>query len=385
MQRFTEALRIITRVGSSGSSNDAVDIELSTAPNQKRSSAVLLSGGTLVNLILIWPAIFVPICFLLFYTVHLEFALSLEGVGALPFLSTTGSLVPGSMIFTYGLHLEAALLATFFLFLHGAMKERIDVVFPKNIESAMVPITTDGNDDGNSGRTGRCREMCYILCWGICMGRVYKTRRYMIKWNNILLGMGITSAYLMSITGSVPISEDLRAQDAVHGLAAFFMFFTAVLHMFCSYFTIIESLRPTSRQMWIHRISLLVCIPLNVIMTVIAGIVSNNCGTFSCRKYVFNTGPVLQYCTVLALMAYIYRFKDDISHVSLEKVVRNVEEMLQGVDGADANRGDVDRRDSEGGQDGTSGEETAANRHESNEEKVDQALEPPECRSMEEV
>jgi hypothetical protein len=66
-----------------------------------------------IILILLWPIIFLPICYALFFGLYSSFYFQKEGKNQIPTLSDSGSILPSSIIFTYGLHLEALLFAIF--------------------------------------------------------------------------------------------------------------------------------------------------------------------------------------------------------------------------------------------------------------------------------
>lgn len=317
--------------------------QLPQLQSQQRNILVLFNGSVLANALLCWPVIFISIVLLMFYTIHPDFALELEGVQQVPTISTAGSLVPESMVFTFGLHVSAMLLLLYFSFIHTAFRNKIidlgGVVAVADIERGVEESSVAAMNSDDTTCTTSCNQAdiaysCYVLCWGCCIGHVYRTPRYLHFWNDTLLYLGLLTAVLMAVTGSVPISDTIVAQNIVHGTAAFFMFFGGVLHMLCMYLTIMERTGYTHRQLQYHRIALFVCIPLNVIMLVIAGIVFASCSAYSCRKFAVDIGSILEYTTVLGLLLYMYRFKEDVAHITLAEVVSTLSTDVNGNSGS---------------------------------------------------
>eukprot|EP01033_Poteriospumella_lacustris_P004430 gene4430-3165_t len=111
-----------------------------------QTSFPFLSGRTLLLLIFLWPWVFIPICFILFYGYHSKYYYRLEGLDQVPTISVSGSKPPSSILFAYGLHFEAVLLAVFFVVLYHLYHEKIDSYYDTDralIDEVLSPASAD--------------------------------------------------------------------------------------------------------------------------------------------------------------------------------------------------------------------------------------------------
>jgi hypothetical protein len=136
---------------------------------------------------------------------------------------------------------------------------------------------------------------------------------FLTFWNKALWILGLVCSFLMSMVGTI----SLDVQTDVHGVVAFFMFLTAILHMILYYYTIAQTMGYTSTQILIHRICLFVCLPFNVVMLAAIVLMFNTCNNDPCMESAVNLIVALEYTTTIALLAYVYRFRDDLKDIDL--------------------------------------------------------------------
>lgn len=220
-------------------------------------SYILVRNNTLIYSIIIIPIIFIPICFILIYTLHSKTLYSYNGVTQIPSISKSGAIVPESIVFTYGLHLESILLAILFVLLHHKYYFKI----------------INMNDDHYSNNTNQLTnnsmnkyyKYTYLLFCGCCIKEHDRNKEYLLYWNKILLMLGLIGCLLMSFVGSISI----QLNATTHSIIAFFMFLSFILHMLLFYFTIMIKFEYTQLQLLIHRVCLFICIPFNIILLIV--------------------------------------------------------------------------------------------------------------------
>lgn len=111
-----------------------------------KSSYPFLSGRNLLWLVFLWPWVFIPICFALFYGYHSKYYYQLEGVNQVPTISVSGSKPPSSILFAYGLHFEAVLLSVFFILLYHLYHEKIDSYYNTDrVDDDAIDIEADSD------------------------------------------------------------------------------------------------------------------------------------------------------------------------------------------------------------------------------------------------
>ena len=69
-----------------------------------------LNAGHLLWATVIWPLIFIPVCFILFYIYHADEQYVVSGVTQIATISLSGAFGFSEILLTYGLHLEGFLL-----------------------------------------------------------------------------------------------------------------------------------------------------------------------------------------------------------------------------------------------------------------------------------
>jgi hypothetical protein len=227
-------------------------------------------------------------------------------------------LAPESLFFTYGLHFEAAVLAVLFTLLYAHFQNKIDT-----IEAKKEPLlnTPPSEEDGLvSGRRSdpvsiSCCDGWTFCCCCCCMPQ--RTREvnipFLTFWNKALWILGLVCSFLMSMVGTIT----LDVQTDIHGVVAFFMFLTAILHMILYYFTIAQTMGYTSTQLLVHRVCLFVCLPFNIVMLAAIGLMYNTCNNDPCMQSAVDPIVALEYTTTIALLVYVYRFRDDLKDINL--------------------------------------------------------------------
>jgi len=286
-----------------------------------RDDTIILSSPVIMYAIVAVPSIFLSICFILFYTRHAATEYTIYGIRQIPTLSKTGALAPESIIFTFGLHLESILLATAFLLKYH--KNRIKIV--------QLPLPTGGGEvnDNTITLTMSVSRYAYWSCCCCCLPSSFKDSSYLNHWNRILLSLGLAGCVFMSLVGSVSLDVDYSVHTALAGL----MFVCFILHMLLSYVTLDDRVGRSVCQMRLHRWCLFVCIPMNLAVAAISLIVFTSCGSFSCRYFYVNISPILEYLTVLSMLLYIFRFKDDLHSMSVATLFSPAEVRSDDLEG----------------------------------------------------
>ena len=209
-------------------------------------------------------------------------------------MSKIGSLPPESIVFTYGLHLESALLALAFLLIFHKNKLKID------------HLSSSSTTNGLGTATNASHRSCLL-----------ESFKDPSNLNHCpLLFLGLAGCLCMSIVGSVSLGVDYTA----HTTFASIMFVCFVLHMLLSSMTVDAHVGLSIRQIRLHRLCLFICIPLNIVFAVAAQITFKSCGSFSCLYFYVNISPILEYLTVISLLVYMVRFKDDLSSMSVATI-----------------------------------------------------------------
>jgi hypothetical protein len=288
------------------------------APESLPLKFKIASGGFLIDVCLIWPVIFCACSFTLFFSIHPHAMDRVFGYEQIPTLSQTGMRVPESLVFTYGLHVEAALLAVLFTFLFAHFQRKIQAIESK--EEPLLAEVRDENGDNLPGERVRsysisCYEGWNYCCCCCCMPQLSRAANlpFLTYWNYVLWILGMSCALLMSLVGTIT----LQVNETVHGTIAFFMFLTGILHMLLYHFTIADSMGYSQFQLNLHRACLFVCIPFNIGMAILIGILYGTCNNGPCVDAAVQMSTALEYTTTLALIAYIYRFRRDLQDIDL--------------------------------------------------------------------
>lgn len=297
--------------------------------SESSNQLTLITGSALVKACILWPMIFVPTCFILFFSIHSRFGFETDGIKQIPTLSVTGMFAPESIIFTYGLHLESVLLSFFFVTVYAAYRKRICSL---PLSATNYDIESDekrNDDDDNSSASMTFTAILKLYCCGICTPVAHRDANFLHHWNGFILLLGLIASFFMSIVGSISLS----VEPTTHSVFAFFMYLSAVLHMLFMYCTISGSIGYSPKQLLLHRCCLFTCLPLNVIMMVIGGVVYASCDSYTCRKFTTDLPSALEYSTTLALLVYVYCFKEDINGVKLVDIVTTIDILAGGTQG----------------------------------------------------
>ena len=290
---------------------------------------LISSGGFLVDFLVVWPFVFCAFSFAFFFALHPNTRDKVDGKYQIPTLSQTGRLVPESLFFTYGLHLEGFLLCLLFTYLYVHIKNKITTI------QATLPITSvprcnngspvDDMDDhmvtipNSSNKISRAtiyEGIRYFFCC-MCMSQqdCEANVKYLDFWNRALLGFGSVAAVSMTLVGTFT----LQVSSAVHNVVAFLMFVPAVLHMILYYFALSGSMGYTPRQIFLHRLALFICVPFNLAMFIMILIMDSACESQdeACKETPIQMIIALEYTTTIALLIYIYSFREPLNQINL--------------------------------------------------------------------
>lgn len=295
-----------------------------TPQSDSRSVIAHMSAAYLVDFAVIWPFVICAVTFPLFYAIHPNSRDKVLGYRQIPTISQTGALVPESLFLTYGLHAEAAVLGILFVLLYYLFEAKIRKIEAKLRHSGAREDST-ASDWMNITIGQRLSIMCCSCC---CCCRppltALKDVPYLRYWNSVLVIFGLIAAFLMSLVGSITLNVD----SAVHGTVAFIMFFFAILHMVIFYNTIADAMKQTKFQVLLHRLCIFVCIPLNIIGLVFAGLLYMFCKSPVCITCAVDLIPALEFSTTIALVMYVYRFREDFSHVTIASILQNTADTV---------------------------------------------------------
>lgn len=298
----------------------------------------VLTGRHLIWANAVWPAFFIPLTFLLYFLVDDYELDEIRGVKQIPTISSSGALTPYSVLLTYGLHLQAVLIALLFTCIYVKYK-RIIQQWP-----GMVVRKEEHGDSKNNEQLDqphnvtvlRCMELsscgcccsCSCGCW---LSRTPTTREQLQAWNFYTFCCGMTASFLMSLVGSIT----LDINEIAHSTFAFFMFLAGILHMYFFYFKITKVLfadlitnttQPKQlddgqkRRLWrvyLHQFCIFLSFPFNILMYVLAGIVFVTCSDITCQRFSVDLLPSTEFSTVIALLLYITQFYDDVKDVNV--------------------------------------------------------------------
>ncbi|RYG65664.1 hypothetical protein EON64_11460, partial [archaeon] len=317
----------------------------------------------------VWPVIFCPISFGLYYAYDTDNYYREDGIHQIPTISLAGSRMPSSAVLTYGLHLEAFALVLLFVAIHLEVHRRISFLSDLDISrlaeqqphhiswlTRLVDYTTCLG----------CR--CFCACCNCCQSN----KASLHLGNMVAMVLGVFAALCMSIVGSI----QLVVNDFAHGTFAFVMFVSGVLHVLVFHFalekyvtshhpshtsdnnnngnnsngannTVINNSRGNSnstsnaadlscennntQEFWrklprvLRDLSILICIPFNILVIILAAIVSGSCSTYSCRAFVVDIGPALEFSTVIGLLAYMLSWAFELGGVELVMVKGDME------------------------------------------------------------
>ena len=285
---------------------------------------IFTSGGFLIDFCVIWPLIFCAFSFTLFFSIHPNSRDKVEGYRQIPTLSQTGKLVPESLFFTYGLHTEGALLAILFTMLYAHYSYKIAEIQSKRqylLEDYHDEEDGLVNENPKEERSLTLLEGVSMMCCCCCMPQrsLEDNVPFLQFWNKVLWIIGMACSLFMTLVGTVT----LDVETDIHGVLAFFMYITAILHMLIHYYTLAETMGQTPFQLTLHRVCLVVCIPFNICMMVLISVMLGTCGEGSCMEAAIDLIVVLEYTTTLGLLGYIYRFREDLKDFNLIAMTRD--------------------------------------------------------------
>lgn len=266
------------------------------------------SGGQYLALFCgIWPALFIPINFGLYYSYDSDNYYREDGVHQLPTISLAGSRLPSSALLTYGLHFEGFALLFFFIAVHKEMQRRIPSFH-------ILEPTAHGIETPLLERIVEVTTFNGCGCCCCCSKEV--NAHTLTRWNNLSAFCGVFAAFCMTIVGSI----QLVANEAAHGTFAFFMFLFGVCHVLVFYYGLSKSLSNHPIAQLLRQLCIFISVQLNIVVIIIAIIVRGACGEFSCRSFAVNVAPILEFTTVVGLLLYMASFYWDLAATTLVHV-----------------------------------------------------------------
>jgi hypothetical protein len=271
---------------------------------------MLKSSGQLLSLFCaIWPIIFTPISFGLYYAYDSDNFYRESGVHQIPTISLAGSRLPSSAVLTYGLHLEAFALFLLFISIYQETNRRIELTERNN--QPFDAIVSKSNTSWVE------RVVEYSTCLGCtcCCTQSRLLPRSLLRLNRVSCALGLIAALCMSIVASI----QLTANESAHGSFSFLMFMSGILHVLVYYYGVSKTstlkLHPTGQLL--RQLCIFLSIPFNICLIVIAGIVRLSCSSYSCRAFAVDIAPALEFSTVVALLFYLASFYSELQHVKL--------------------------------------------------------------------
>ncbi len=209
-------------------------------------------------------------------------------------ISEGGSKRPESILFTLGLHIEAVLLAVFFLCVFAHIKMKIDRL------ELQQPAVTLGTESNLAVVARSCRCCCNQL----------PTKESMNFWNKVLLCVGCCASVLVFAIGSITLNVNLK----VHRSIAVIMFVCIILHMVVFYFQIAWFLETRTAQLNAVKLCIFMCIPVNLCMVVAAWV---GCNVHGCVPLSRDLLALSEYLTALCISVYVLQFALDLDCISL--------------------------------------------------------------------
>jgi hypothetical protein len=294
------------------------DMKISLMEESKESgkppSFVICNGTLIVNLAAVWPLIFIPIDFILYFQYASGDHDDVNGVHQTPTISLTGAYLPSSPIFTYGLHLEALFIAFACFSLYLAVDNRLKAahVSDENVPPMKAMHLTQLD-----------RIVEYFVCKSCCVcGKKELTVSQLKQSNRIALWLGLFAAFCMSIVGSVSVA----ISETAHSVFAFFMFLAGILQMLIFYFRLFRYLQFSDEEeaKLIPRIlfCLFTAIPFNLFIILLTVIINYTCDSTACLRVVVNLVVVVEYTTIVSLLLYFQTFAKFLEDVILLEIVK---------------------------------------------------------------
>eukprot|EP01039_Chlorochromonas_danica_P009328 gene9330-10296_t len=261
------------------------------------------SGQRLALFCALWPVVFIPISLWLYFAYDSSNYYIEQGVRQIPTISLSGSRLPSSAVLTYGLHLEGFSLLLFFTAIFREMQAKI-------LRAQTASASTSNSDFcANLTTFGKLVEMSTLLGCKCCFTCAPTSLTF---WNRFAFCLGIFAAFCMTIVGSI----QLVANETAHGTFAFLMFIAGVLHVLVFYYALSKTCANRPIPQFMRQLSILICVPFNILVLVVAGIVFKSCPAFSCRAFAVDVIVVLEFTTVAGLLIYMASFYDDFTVVS---------------------------------------------------------------------
>lgn len=294
----------------------------------------LLSGDTVINFIIILGAIFIPVCFALFYGLRQDSTLYAFGVRQIATISATGMYNPGQVIFTYGIHLEAILVYFLFSSIYTTYEEK----FIYLSQHFHFENTVEHFNNRRKEFPLIIKLFHAISCNLFNPACSIDSLR---AWNFRLHKLSIIFSLFLSFLGS--ISESYM--DTAHGVCAFGFFgcvliYIVIFHCKITMAVIVDSQqRPfytcTTYCKSIHRIVWISLSSISAVALFIAVVIAGTCARTSttCKRYLADIFPALEFLLVSMFMVYIEGFRKEVRHAQLDHVCSPEEtQRILGID-----------------------------------------------------
>ena len=306
--------------------NDSITRRMEEETIQVRSKLFICNGYHIVYGLLLCPAIFIPLDFILYYAFpQYSVAFDENGVRQIPTISLTGSTIPASIFLTYGLHLEALFLGLACLCIYLYVEDKIN-------HGLIIPTSRHDEENPSYQRLITCIEYfsckcccpctccrCCACCLPVVEDDINQVTLYVKKWNLYNLYIGFFISFCMSVVGSV----QLTLNETVHGAFAFFMFIGGILHMMHFYFRLHRYV-PFLDEIQKKKIllSLFLSIPFNIFLIILDGILMFTCTDYNCTAAQVDLGPAIEFVTIGALLLYIQTFQKNVKDVEILQIVK---------------------------------------------------------------
>eukprot|EP01031_Cornospumella_fuschlensis_P040661 gene40661-49575_t len=158
------------------------------------------SAQYLALFVAIWPIIFCPISFALYYAYDTDNYYREDGIRQIPTISLAGSRLPSSAVLTYGLHLEGFALMLLFVAIYLEVHRRISLL--NDLDISHIAEQQPHHDSWLT------KLVNYTTCFGcrcccICCNFCQANKASLHLGNAAAAFFGIFAAFCMTIVGSI--------------------------------------------------------------------------------------------------------------------------------------------------------------------------------------
>lgn len=278
---------------------------------RKQTSNWIFSGKVIINFILIWSIVFIPICFALFYSLHKYAETTAFNHNQIATISSTGMYPPEQIIFTYGIHVLGVLTASFFTTIYTFLEYKIEI--------SQTVDTNSGNIQNNHVTTVTTTESncpTYLRIFP-CLEPA-NTSKSLHNWNFALWMIGLVASLLLSFVGSVSLSYN----DIAHGFFAFSMFFVTAMYMLLFFTKITRRSLFCDYCILRQRIAIYTLLFVTITAFICVAIIISICSSSECNGYNANIFPSLEFLAAVMFLLFIDSFRMDINEVEAVYTVK---------------------------------------------------------------